>query len=73
MKTMKGLFTNFNVVDVSEISDKTNSATFHKILFFVAHRYARFKVKNELCIFRVDNDLQGYKTYLSSTRRAFFF
>ena len=32
---MKGLFTNFNVVDISEISDKTNSATFHKILFFV--------------------------------------
>ena len=33
---MKGLFTNFNAVGRSEISDKTNSATFHKILFFVA-------------------------------------
>ena len=59
---MEGLFIYLTAVNISEISEKTASATLRilflcqnlqiKVRYIVAHRYARFKVKSKLCIFK---------------------
>ena len=61
MNKMRGLFINLIAVNISEISDKTSSATFTKFFssseftnkrkIYVVHRYARFKKKKGFCIF----------------------
>ena len=59
---MKGLFVNLTSVNVSEISEKKTSATYHKkfalcqnlqikVRCIIIHRYARFKEKSKLFIF----------------------
>ena len=66
---MRGLFINLIAVNISEISDKTSSATFTKFFssseftnkrkIYVVHRYARFKKTLSYPY------LQGYETFLS--------